>query len=746
MSDAAPAAPWLKYQQGGGFDTKLSPVEEQSFATWKQQYAARDSGADYDLRGAFKAGLTPDPQTGHWPDTFKKPNHPTFSDQSQYATGTNAAKAGRWQGDTFIPPTAQEGPWTRYRSAAPTPNDTRGKARVSTEGDGNLSGFDHFWQGLLTGKDATLPGRMGYGMAEPAVGMMQMGARAPVMQDAMPFMPPEMAKAAEPDTKAVDALVQQREHTYEGTRQSAHPGEKLETDWARLIGNVASPVTLAAGGGVGKAMQGAGAVGRVALSAAGGAGIASTEPVTTGKNFGVEKAKQVAGGAVGGALGGGVGEGVGYGLGRMIAAGDPLAVERSVTSLFRRAIKPGKTAKNIGDIENQDRQFITIVDQINANKKNLTLTNDLGQEVKGQAPASVRQLSEAMDQTKRAKFAQYDEMAKTAAATPGSEPNRHLAEFTQASRASAEAQKQVSTAERAATMAAAQQSRGGNNVYAASSANQAQRAAQDKLVQARGALEKAQQAKAAAKTKAYSVRVDVGPIVRELRSGAGERFIRDFHPEIATKANRLAHNLETEGTLTLTETQDLIQSMNKELISYYKAHQGAIGDKLAPVAIALRDALDHAIESTGAPGYQTLKNQYGAFKAVEKDVAKAFQTQATKEPGGLAGQLGSLLSNEELIRALGFAVFDPSLAVKAAGRGIAARIGTSIHKMVNNPDRAIQKLFQAAETRGTGPSSATRMMFAPGGSVRSTLPALAPVPAGVGGGELGQFPSMPINP
>jgi hypothetical protein len=94
--------------RGQSYDTPLSPAEETAFRAWKQRYAPQDSGADYDLRGAFKAGLTPDPQTGHWPDTFKKPNHPTFSDQSRYATGADAARAGSWQGETYTPPREQQ--------------------------------------------------------------------------------------------------------------------------------------------------------------------------------------------------------------------------------------------------------------------------------------------------------------------------------------------------------------------------------------------------------------------------------------------------------------------------------------------------------------------------------------------------------------------------------------------------------------------------------------------------------------
>jgi hypothetical protein len=81
------------------FDTKLSPKNEEAFKAWKKKFAPSDSGADYDLRGAFKAGLKPD-KNGHWPDTFKKPNHPTFSDESRYA---KFGKPGHWDGDTFIP-------------------------------------------------------------------------------------------------------------------------------------------------------------------------------------------------------------------------------------------------------------------------------------------------------------------------------------------------------------------------------------------------------------------------------------------------------------------------------------------------------------------------------------------------------------------------------------------------------------------------------------------------------------------
>jgi hypothetical protein len=102
-----------KLQEGGVVDlpevvvtpheTKLTPEEEINFQAWKHHHAPHDSGMDYDLRGAFKAGLMPDPETGHWPDTYKKPNHPTFSDQSIYAR-ERPGMAGRWEGEQYLPP------------------------------------------------------------------------------------------------------------------------------------------------------------------------------------------------------------------------------------------------------------------------------------------------------------------------------------------------------------------------------------------------------------------------------------------------------------------------------------------------------------------------------------------------------------------------------------------------------------------------------------------------------------------
>lgn len=135
FSDIAGSAPSL-----GQFDTKLSPTQEQAFQQWKSVNTPNDSGRDYDLRGAFLDNLTR-ADNGHFSDKFKKPNHPTFSDQSIYAN-TPGAKPGTWNGDTYIP----------YQSAAPAAvtrpaNESMGNVALQSLVRGALTGGKEFAQG-----------------------------------------------------------------------------------------------------------------------------------------------------------------------------------------------------------------------------------------------------------------------------------------------------------------------------------------------------------------------------------------------------------------------------------------------------------------------------------------------------------------------------------------------------------------------------------------------------------------------
>ena len=65
------------------YNTKLSPKEEAQFKKWAKKNKRLADLYDYDLRGFWKEGGE-FADNGHGADTYKKPNHPTFSDQSRY--------------------------------------------------------------------------------------------------------------------------------------------------------------------------------------------------------------------------------------------------------------------------------------------------------------------------------------------------------------------------------------------------------------------------------------------------------------------------------------------------------------------------------------------------------------------------------------------------------------------------------------------------------------------------------------
>jgi hypothetical protein len=81
------------------YNTQLSPEEEAQFQQWAQKNNKLNDLQDYDLKGFWKDNQKFS-DNGHGSDTYKKPNHPTFSDQSKYH-GVNGLEGGQWDEDSF---------------------------------------------------------------------------------------------------------------------------------------------------------------------------------------------------------------------------------------------------------------------------------------------------------------------------------------------------------------------------------------------------------------------------------------------------------------------------------------------------------------------------------------------------------------------------------------------------------------------------------------------------------------------
>jgi len=77
-------------------NTPIPPEQIAEYNKWLNSLPPQmdQTGRNYDLQGAYLAGLST-AGNGHLPDTFKKPNHPTFSTESKYSGGDFGA-GGTW--------------------------------------------------------------------------------------------------------------------------------------------------------------------------------------------------------------------------------------------------------------------------------------------------------------------------------------------------------------------------------------------------------------------------------------------------------------------------------------------------------------------------------------------------------------------------------------------------------------------------------------------------------------------------
>ena len=99
------------------YNTQLSPQDEAAYQAWANARGKGNDTYDYDLRWAYQelnAGTMAESDRGHLGDKYKKPNHPTFSDESQYH-GTDGYTGGQWietpKGMYFAPGQSQGQFW-----------------------------------------------------------------------------------------------------------------------------------------------------------------------------------------------------------------------------------------------------------------------------------------------------------------------------------------------------------------------------------------------------------------------------------------------------------------------------------------------------------------------------------------------------------------------------------------------------------------------------------------------------------
>lgn len=90
-------------------------------------------------------------------------------------------------------------------------------------------------------------------------------------------------------------------------------------------------------------------------------------------------------------------------------------IDAAIVSNFERAVKPSVSGKNTpAQLTKYRENIVTGVNTIKANQAKLSFVDEAGENITGKTPETIQQLADALDQTKKSVFEQYDALAKQA--------------------------------------------------------------------------------------------------------------------------------------------------------------------------------------------------------------------------------------------------------------------------------------------------------------------------------------------
>lgn len=178
--------------------------------------------------------------------------------------------------------------------------------------------------------------------------------------------------------------------------------------------------------------------------------------------------------------------------------------------------------------------------------------------------------------------------------------------------------------------------------------------------------------------------VDLTDITNELQKFSSDKVNRMFGNGADYAEKQFA---EMSGQkLTLMEAQDALTAINRRLEAFYKnPNPDRIGTTAVDAMIAnrLRKSIDDAVSNQG---YAELKKQYGALKAIEKEVSNRAVVDARKNVKGLL-DFADIASAAEAARAVAY--MSPESGLVA----VTIKTMKEIYKKMNDPNRIVQKMF-----------------------------------------------------
>ncbi len=201
---------------------------------------------------------------------------------------------------------------------------------------------------------------------------------------------------------------------------------------------------------------------------------------------------------------------------------------------------------------------------------------------------------------------------------------------------------------------------------------------------------------------------------RELEPLLSNEQIKTHRKGLMPAIENYIADFTRRGKVTLAEAQKDLETLNGDIGKFLKSgspdeqNLGAI--KLA-ISKAIRNSADNSIEETlGKGGYQALRNKYGAVKAVEDELLRAYAKQL-KPKQGISGPILDIMAGKDLAEAL---VSSVSKDTVGAGKNFFhSVIDQGIKKGLawkNNPNRRIPEIFSKIEKAKSSSKAKTIVM------------------------------------
>jgi hypothetical protein len=187
--------------------------------------------------------------------------------------------------------------------------------------------------------------------------------------------------------------------------------------------------------------------------------------------------------------------------------------------------------------------------------------------------------------------------------------------------------------------------------------------------------------------------IDTAGITKKSLSGiVNDKNLRFVSPSIVKEAEDMIANAGELGHQTPEQVEDLLTKINNKTAVYW-ANQDKNGvNAMVKLSGALRENMEKTIEdSLERGGYLEARKEYGALKAIKKDVLNAVARKVFKGDATIGDKLLDTFAGEELVRAI--VTLNPHSLVTAG----TTKSYQLLRQFMRNPDRKIAKMFELAD-------------------------------------------------